>query len=178
MGFLKWFGVGERWIEAGQEVRSEKGHSIWRGRVWGQCVECSSSIRRLPEKVRVCRVSKTGHIYNGGRDRRMVCGHTKEEVGTLKEFLWDLSRDICTERKWTDHGEAVCCGYHIKNRQYSNGLIEWQPSSTEQFRSHEGTQQGDATSGRMLLTQSAGQSLAVIAETHLEDSGNRTQEAW
>lgn len=66
MGFLKWFGVGERWIEAGQEVRSEKGHSIRRGRVRGQCVECSSSFRRLPEQVRVCGVSKTGHIYNGG----------------------------------------------------------------------------------------------------------------
>lgn len=86
MGFLKWFGVGERWREAGQEVRSEKRHSIRGGRVRGQCVESSRRIRRLPEQVGVCKVSKTGQIYNGG-DRKMLCGHTKEEVGMPKEFL-------------------------------------------------------------------------------------------
>lgn len=160
---------------AGSEVWER--HSIRGGRVRGQCVESSRRIRRLPEQVRVCKVSKTGQIYNGG-DRKMLCGHTKEEVETPKEFLWDLSRDICTERKWTGHGEAVCCSCRTKNRQYSNALVEWQPPSTEQSRSHEGTQQGEVTSGMMLLTQSAEQSLAVIAETHLEDSGSRTQEAW
>ena len=71
----------------------------------------------------------------------------------------------------------MLCSYLTKNKQYSNGLIKWQPSSTEQSRSHEGTQQGDVTSCMMVLTKlaGAGQSLAVIAETHLEDSGSRTQ---